>query len=74
MPKAKYKPMIPSSRIKQIMRTDEEVGRVAAGALVCVSKAVQLFLEKVVKAILGSLGEEKKINLTHLYNNIIMII
>jgi histone H3/H4 len=66
MPKQKYKPTFPTSRIKQIMRTDEEVGRVAAGALVSVSKSLELFVQHLVSKTVASLGGEKKITLAHL--------
>ena len=71
MGKQKYKPTFPTSRIKQIMRTDEEVGRVAAGALVCVSKSVELFIQHVVSATVSSLQGEKKVTLMHLYSSFI---
>ena len=48
------------------MRTDEEVGRVAAGALVGVSKSLELFIQHLISKTVSSLGGDKKITLLHL--------
>jgi hypothetical protein len=48
------------------MRTDEEVGRVAAGALVSVSKSLELFVQHLVSKTVASLAGEKKVTLAHL--------
>ena len=64
--KAKYKPVFPAGRIKKIMRTDEEVGKVAAAAPICVSKALELFIKKIVTVASSSLNGDKKITPLHL--------
>lgn len=45
MPSNKFKTRFPPARIKKIMQTDEEVGKVAAPVPVIVSKSVELFTE-----------------------------
>ena len=48
------------------MRTDEDIGRVAVGALVCISKSLELFIQEMLSATVASLRGEKKITLVHL--------
>uniref|UniRef100_UPI00358FD011 dr1-associated corepressor n=1 Tax=Myxine glutinosa TaxID=7769 RepID=UPI00358FD011 len=43
--KKKYNARFPPARIKKIMQTDEEVGKVAAAVPVIISRALELFLE-----------------------------
>lgn len=45
MPSNKFKTRFPPARIKKIMQTDEEVGKVAAAVPVVVSKSLELFTE-----------------------------
>jgi Dr1-associated corepressor len=45
MPSNKFKTKFPPARIKKIMQTDEEVGKVAAAVPVIVSKSLELFTE-----------------------------
>ncbi|XP_013776405.1 dr1-associated corepressor-like [Limulus polyphemus] len=47
--KKKYNARFPPARIKKIMQTDEEVGKVAAAAPVIISRALELFVESLVK-------------------------
>eukprot|EP00040_Diaphanoeca_grandis_P026946 m.152101 g.152101 ORF g.152101 m.152101 type:complete len:211 (-) comp30791_c0_seq1:61-693(-) len=69
----KYKPRFPQSRIKKILQADEEVGRVAQGTPVVISRAVELFLEQLVGACTKELndgdGTVTAINLKHAINN-----
>lgn len=43
--KKKYNSRFPPARIKKIMQTDEEIGKVAAAVPVIISRALELFLE-----------------------------
>ncbi|KAJ8246794.1 hypothetical protein GJAV_G00255470 [Gymnothorax javanicus] len=43
--KKKYNARFPPARIKKIMQTDEEIGKVAAPVPVIISRALELFLE-----------------------------
>uniref|UniRef100_A0A3Q2CAR3 Dr1-associated corepressor n=1 Tax=Cyprinodon variegatus TaxID=28743 RepID=A0A3Q2CAR3_CYPVA len=43
--KKKYNARFPPARIKKIMQTDEEIGKVAAAVPVIISRALELFLE-----------------------------
>uniref|UniRef100_A0A6B2FA22 Dr1-associated corepressor n=1 Tax=Bothriechis nubestris TaxID=1766655 RepID=A0A6B2FA22_9SAUR len=47
--KKKYNARFPPARIKKIMQTDEEIGKVAAAAPVIISRALELFLESLLK-------------------------
>lgn len=47
--KKKYNARFPPARIKKIMQTDEEVGKVAAAVPVIISRALELFVESLVK-------------------------
>lgn len=42
-------PLPPQARIKKIMQTDEEIGKVAAAVPVIISRALELFLESLLK-------------------------
>ncbi|KAI9019831.1 histone-fold-containing protein [Hyaloraphidium curvatum] len=46
--KRKYKTKFPVSRIKKIMRVDEEVGKLAQATPVLVSKVLELFLQSLI--------------------------
>lgn len=52
--KKKFNARFPPARIKKIMQTDEEVGKVAAAVPVLVSKAVEIFME----SLLTKAGEQ----------------
>ena len=45
----KYNARFPPARIKKIMQTDEEIGKVAAAVPVIISRALELFLESLLK-------------------------
>ncbi|TPX46981.1 hypothetical protein SeMB42_g03010 [Synchytrium endobioticum] len=47
-PKKNVRSRFPATRIKKIMRLDEEVGKVAQATPIVISKAVEMFLETVV--------------------------
>ncbi|XP_043849642.1 dr1-associated corepressor-like [Dromiciops gliroides] len=47
--KKKYNALFPPARIKKIMQTDEEIGKVAAAGPVIISRALELFLESLLK-------------------------
>ncbi|XP_072031028.1 uncharacterized protein [Amphiura filiformis] len=46
--KKKYNARFPPARIKKIMQTDEDVGKVAAPVPVLISKALEIFLESLI--------------------------
>ncbi|XP_067170884.1 LOW QUALITY PROTEIN: dr1-associated corepressor [Apteryx mantelli] len=47
--KKKYNARFPPARIKKIMQTDEEIGKVAAPSPVIISRALELFLESLLR-------------------------
>jgi len=47
--KKKYNARFPPARIKKIMQSDEEVGKVAAAVPVIISRALELFVENMLK-------------------------
>ncbi|XP_063173185.1 dr1-associated corepressor [Candoia aspera] len=47
--KKKYNARFPPARIKKIMQTDEEIGKVAAAVPVIISRGLELFLESLLK-------------------------
>lgn len=47
--KKKYNARFPPARIKKIMQTDDEVGKVAAAVPVIISRALELFVESLIK-------------------------
>ncbi|RWS07532.1 dr1-associated corepressor-like protein [Dinothrombium tinctorium] len=47
--KKKYDSRFPPARIKKIMQTDEEVGKVAAVVPVIISRALEMFVETLLK-------------------------
>ncbi|XP_066152371.1 nuclear transcription factor Y subunit gamma [Euwallacea fornicatus] len=47
--KKKYNARFPAGRIKKIMQTDEEVGKVAQAVPVIISKALEMFIESLLK-------------------------
>lgn len=49
MKKKKYNARFPPARIKKIMQTDEEVGKVAQPVPVIISRALELFVENLLK-------------------------
>uniref|UniRef100_A0A2K5EA30 Dr1-associated corepressor n=1 Tax=Aotus nancymaae TaxID=37293 RepID=A0A2K5EA30_AOTNA len=49
MPSKKYNARFPPAQIKKIMQTDEEIGKVAAAVPVIISRALELFLESLLK-------------------------
>ncbi|XP_014775227.1 dr1-associated corepressor [Octopus bimaculoides] len=46
--KKKYNARFPPARIKKIMQTDEDVGKVAAAVPVIISRALELFIESLI--------------------------
>lgn len=46
--KKKYNARFPPARIKKIMQTDEEVGKVAAAVPVIISRALEMFIESLI--------------------------
>ena len=60
--------LLPPARVKRIMQEDEEVGKMAAGVPIVISRATELFLIDLIKKT-NEVAEEKKsksVNLTHL--------
>eukprot|EP00794_Sanderia_malayensis_P020611 gene20611-22645_t len=47
--KRKYEARFPPARIKKIMQTDEEIGKVAAAVPVIISRALEIFLQQLVE-------------------------
>ncbi|KAL1517227.1 hypothetical protein ABEB36_001020 [Hypothenemus hampei] len=47
--KKKYNARFPAGRIKKIMQTDEEVGKVAQAVPIIISKALEMFIESLLK-------------------------
>ncbi|XP_060074655.1 dr1-associated corepressor-like [Ylistrum balloti] len=47
--KKKYNARFPPARVKKIMQTDEDVGKVAAAVPVIISRALELFIESLIK-------------------------
>eukprot|EP00112_Aurelia_sp_Birch-Aquarium-sp1_P020740 Seg541.4 transcript_id=Seg541.4/GoldUCD/mRNA.D3Y31 product="Dr1-associated corepressor" protein_id=Seg541.4/GoldUCD/D3Y31 len=47
--KRKYEARFPTARIKKIMQTDEEIGKVAAAVPVIISRALEIFLQQLVE-------------------------
>ncbi|KAL4238135.1 DR1-associated protein 1 (negative cofactor 2 alpha) [Mactra antiquata] len=47
--KKKYNARFPPARIKKIMQTDEEVGKVAAAVPVIISRALELFIDSLIQ-------------------------
>ncbi|KAJ3307295.1 DR1-associated protein 1 (negative cofactor 2 alpha) [Kappamyces sp. JEL0829] len=66
-PKAAFKTRIPAARIKRIMRTDDDVGKVAASTPVVIAKAIESFLAALVKQSLAETQERgaKKMTVSH---------
>jgi hypothetical protein len=60
--KKKYKTRFPMARIKKIMQTDEEVGKIALATPILMSKAVELFVIDLVKKV-GEVTEKRNSNL-----------
>ncbi|KAJ3019926.1 hypothetical protein HKX48_001570 [Thoreauomyces humboldtii] len=65
----RYKTKFPVARIKKIMRTDDEVGKVAQVTPVLISKALELFMQSLVEATCKEtrLRGAKKMTNAHLY-------
>lgn len=61
---------LPAARIKRIMRTDEEIGKVAQITPVLIGKAVESFLAALVAAALKetTANEAKKMTSVHVYD------
>lgn len=57
--KKKYNSKFPPARIKKIMQTDEEIGKVAAAVPVVISKCIEMFLESILKSA-GSVTDGRK--------------
>ncbi|XP_074158753.1 LOW QUALITY PROTEIN: uncharacterized protein LOC141562648 [Sminthopsis crassicaudata] len=49
MPSKQYNMRFPGARIKKIMQTDEEIGKVSAAVPLIISRALELFLESLLK-------------------------
>ncbi|EDO41226.1 predicted protein, partial [Nematostella vectensis] len=47
--KKKFNARFPPARIKKIMQTDEDVGKVAAAVPVIISKALEIFMQTLVE-------------------------
>jgi histone H3/H4 len=63
----KIKTRLPAARIKRIMRTDEDVGKVSQATPVLIAKALECFLEALVKKSLVETVEKqaKKLTIAH---------
>jgi len=46
--KKKYKTRFPMARIKKIMQTDEDVGKISQATPILISKAVELFMQDLI--------------------------
>lgn len=68
--KKKEKPNFPSSRIKKIMQSDQDVGKVAKGSLVVMSVCLGLFLDDLMKNLTeeAEKAKMKKISMQMLKN------
>lgn len=55
--KKKYNARFPPARIKKIMQSDEEVGKVAAAVPVIISRALELFVETLLKRMDATMTE-----------------
>lgn len=64
------KTQFPVARIKRLMQSDEDVGKVAQATPVVVAKALELFMIQLVDATCEKAKEKnaKRISLVHLYN------
>jgi len=47
--KKKYKTRFPMARIKKIMQSDEEVGKIALATPILISKALELFMRDLIQ-------------------------
>ncbi|XP_067938716.1 uncharacterized protein [Watersipora subatra] len=57
--KKKYNARFPPARIKKIMQTDEDVGKIAATVPVVISRALELFLESIIAESVNRANESK---------------
>lgn len=66
------KTQFPVARIKRLMQSDEEVGKVAQATPVIVAKALELFMINIVDASCkqASAKRVKRVNLSHLHDAI----
>ncbi|KAJ3057433.1 DR1-associated protein 1 (negative cofactor 2 alpha) [Rhizophlyctis rosea] len=71
----KYKTKFPVARIKKIMRTDEEVGKVAQVTPVLISKALELFIQSLIEETCKEMQSRglNKMQLTHLKKTIMEV-
>lgn len=67
--KKKYNARFPPARIKKIMQTDEEIGKVAAAVPVIISRALELFVESLVTktSLITKSRNAKTLTASHLY-------
>ncbi|GIY55240.1 dr1-associated corepressor [Caerostris extrusa] len=66
--KKKFNARFPPARIKKIMQTDEEIGKVAAAVPVIISRALELFVASLVKktSVITKSRNAKTLTTTHL--------
>ncbi|GMM51828.1 negative cofactor 2 transcription regulator complex subunit [Starmerella bacillaris] len=64
------KTQFPVARIKRLMQSDEDVGKVAQATPVVVAKALELFMIQLVDATCEKAKQKnaKRVSLSHLYN------
>lgn len=64
------KTQFPVARIKRLMQSDEDVGKVAQATPVVVAKALELFMVHIVEAACKQASDQqvKRVNMQHLYN------
>jgi len=62
--KRKYEARFPPARIKKIMQTDEEIGKVAAAVPVIISRSLEIFLQSLVETTARYTGERKAKTMT----------
>jgi len=62
--KRKYEARFPPARIKKIMQTDEEIGKVAAAVPVIISRSLEIFLQSLVETTAQYTNERKAKTMT----------
>jgi len=70
--KRKYEARFPPARIKKIMQTDEEIGKVAAAVPIIISRSLEIFLQSLVETTAKYTNDRKAKTMTtaHLKHNI----
>ncbi|EGD81611.1 hypothetical protein PTSG_02327 [Salpingoeca rosetta] len=66
MPRGGPKPRFPASRIKKIMQTDEDVGKVSTGTPVVISAVLEAFITDLLDQTTTTHPDSKTIGASHL--------